>query len=246
MILRRFIAHFGKQEWTAIFLDFVIVVVGVFIGIQVSNLNAARAEAAAFERKLSAVQMEMSENLERFEEARATLKRQFEDIARLRAILADPAEGADEREIHNLLWQSVRAIGLHPKRNALDVVLAHELFSERIQPDLVEEIEVWDAVLADMLREQRDELNFRDGFQNPYFAENLPLAAIFAQSADTRDVVVPARFAVTRQEMADNPVLENILVARQLSARQNYNNAGDLVRHTKQVIEKIEARKAAP
>jgi hypothetical protein len=44
MILRRVIAHFRKQEWTAIAIDFVIVVIGVFIGIQVSNWNAARAE----------------------------------------------------------------------------------------------------------------------------------------------------------------------------------------------------------
>ncbi len=29
MILRRVIAHFRKQEWTAIVLDFLIVVVGV-------------------------------------------------------------------------------------------------------------------------------------------------------------------------------------------------------------------------
>lgn len=42
MILRRVITHFRKQEWTAIALDFVIVVVGVFIGIQVSNWNAER------------------------------------------------------------------------------------------------------------------------------------------------------------------------------------------------------------
>ena len=42
MILRRVIAHFRKQEWTAIALDFLIVVVGVFVGIQVSNWNAAR------------------------------------------------------------------------------------------------------------------------------------------------------------------------------------------------------------
>ncbi|OFW98702.1 MAG: hypothetical protein A3E78_12740 [Alphaproteobacteria bacterium RIFCSPHIGHO2_12_FULL_63_12] len=42
MILRRVIAHFRKQEWTAIFLDFIIVVVGVFVGLQVSNWNEAR------------------------------------------------------------------------------------------------------------------------------------------------------------------------------------------------------------
>ena len=39
MLLRRFIEHVRKQEWTAIAIDFVIVVVGVFIGIQVANWN---------------------------------------------------------------------------------------------------------------------------------------------------------------------------------------------------------------
>lgn len=44
MILRRVIAHFRKQEWTAIALDFIIVVLGVFVGIQVSNWNGLRVD----------------------------------------------------------------------------------------------------------------------------------------------------------------------------------------------------------
>lgn len=44
MILRRIIRHFRQQEWTAIALDFLIVVVGVIVGIQVSNWNTARLE----------------------------------------------------------------------------------------------------------------------------------------------------------------------------------------------------------
>ncbi len=43
MILRRVIQHVRKQEWTAIWIDLLIVVVGVFIGIQVSNWNEDRA-----------------------------------------------------------------------------------------------------------------------------------------------------------------------------------------------------------
>ena len=43
MILRRITAHVKAQNWTAVALDFVIVVVGVFIGIQVSNWNETRA-----------------------------------------------------------------------------------------------------------------------------------------------------------------------------------------------------------
>jgi len=46
MILRRITQHVQDQNWTAIGIDFVIVVVGVFIGLQVSNWNAARTDQA--------------------------------------------------------------------------------------------------------------------------------------------------------------------------------------------------------
>ncbi|MEM6912911.1 MAG: hypothetical protein AAF511_02935 [Pseudomonadota bacterium] len=44
MILRSLTEHVRTQNWFAVGLDFLIVVVGVFIGIQVSNWNAARLE----------------------------------------------------------------------------------------------------------------------------------------------------------------------------------------------------------
>jgi len=69
VLLRRVIEHVKSQNWTAVVLDFVIVVVGVFIGIQVSNWNdfrhdrmderlileELRQSLAADEGKLSAV-----------------------------------------------------------------------------------------------------------------------------------------------------------------------------------------------
>ncbi|MFK8012426.1 MAG: hypothetical protein AB8B80_10320, partial [Marinicellaceae bacterium] len=39
MLLRRITKHVTDQNWFAVFIDFIIVVVGVFIGIQVSNWN---------------------------------------------------------------------------------------------------------------------------------------------------------------------------------------------------------------
>ena len=47
MLLRRISEHVKDQNWTAIALDFVIVVIGVFMGIQLGSWNAARAERAA-------------------------------------------------------------------------------------------------------------------------------------------------------------------------------------------------------
>lgn len=42
MILRRLMTHVKAQDWFAVALDFLIVVMGVFIGTQVANWNAAR------------------------------------------------------------------------------------------------------------------------------------------------------------------------------------------------------------
>jgi hypothetical protein len=56
MILRRVIEHVREQNWTAVCIDFVIVVVGVFVGIQVANWNEARLEtqrAQGFLERLS-------------------------------------------------------------------------------------------------------------------------------------------------------------------------------------------------
>jgi hypothetical protein len=52
MILRRITEHLKKQNWTAAALDLAIVILGVFIGTQVSNWNQARIERRETERLL--------------------------------------------------------------------------------------------------------------------------------------------------------------------------------------------------
>ena len=44
MLLRRITKHVTDQNWFAVFVDFLIVVVGVFIGIQVANWNDANSD----------------------------------------------------------------------------------------------------------------------------------------------------------------------------------------------------------
>ena len=46
MLLRRVMKHVRDQNWFAVGIDFLIVVTGVFIGIQVANWNAERQLAA--------------------------------------------------------------------------------------------------------------------------------------------------------------------------------------------------------
>jgi hypothetical protein len=64
MILRRVIEHVQEQNWTAIAIDFVIVVAGVFIGIQFSNWNAAQAGHARERFLLAELRVELAESIE--------------------------------------------------------------------------------------------------------------------------------------------------------------------------------------
>ncbi len=62
MILRRITEHVKAQNWTAVALDFVIVVVGVFIGIQVANWNDARADKKTGREYIARIQQELLAN----------------------------------------------------------------------------------------------------------------------------------------------------------------------------------------
>ncbi|MBS0569780.1 MAG: hypothetical protein JSS28_04185 [Proteobacteria bacterium] len=56
-MLRRVIAHLRRQDWTAVAIELVVVVAGVFIGVQASNWNADREtnqKAAIFTERLKA------------------------------------------------------------------------------------------------------------------------------------------------------------------------------------------------
>ena len=57
MILRRITEHLRRQDWVAVTIEFVIVVLGVFVATQVSNWNEereARARAAVYSERLAA------------------------------------------------------------------------------------------------------------------------------------------------------------------------------------------------
>lgn len=64
MLLRRVIEHVKTQNWTAVGLDFIIVVVGVFMGIQLGNWNDARGDRAETLRYYEQLLLDLEQDLE--------------------------------------------------------------------------------------------------------------------------------------------------------------------------------------
>lgn len=97
MLLRRFIENVREQNWTAIGIDFVIVVVGVFVGIQVSNWNQDLAD----QRLGQFYATRLTADLERDLAGRRALVSYYaavlQSVDRTDALLADPQ--ADPKEL---------------------------------------------------------------------------------------------------------------------------------------------------
>lgn len=63
MILRRLSQSLKEQNWAAITIEFVLLVVGVFLGIQVANWNEARVERIVERQSLRLLLSEVEQNL---------------------------------------------------------------------------------------------------------------------------------------------------------------------------------------
>ena len=152
MILRRVIAHVRKQEWTAIGIDFVIVVLGVVVGIQVSNWNETRAERQREQLLLAEMRAELVASIRQTESRRKA----FEQVGRSgeRAIaFLDKGQGCGEAcwpvivdFFHASQWQALtialptfdemRRNGWPRKREIVDAMEAYKLQSQTIAKPL--------------------------------------------------------------------------------------------------------------
>ena len=113
MLLRRVIKHFRNQEWTAIGIDFVIVVFGVFVGIQVANWNEEQVEQTRENLLLGELRSELLESIEQIEIKITAFRQVGQSGERAIAFLDSNANCADDcwnlvvDFLHASQWQQI-------------------------------------------------------------------------------------------------------------------------------------------
>ncbi|MEP7129735.1 MAG: hypothetical protein ABI770_01255 [Sphingomicrobium sp.] len=115
MILRRLTANLRTQNWTAIAIELVIVIVGVFVGTQVANWNQERSDKAAAQRMLVQLVPELRSQIEFFDQVKiyfATTRR-YGDQA-LRGWNGDPGISDEQFVIAAYQASQVNGIGINP------------------------------------------------------------------------------------------------------------------------------------
>ena len=68
MLLRRITKHVKDQNWFAVGIDFIIVVIGVFVGIQLGNWNEARYQQQSASAYIERLRGDLTANQDDFEQ----------------------------------------------------------------------------------------------------------------------------------------------------------------------------------
>jgi hypothetical protein len=121
MLLHRFARSLKDQNWTAILIEFALLVLGVFLGIQVANWNQARADRAEYKAALQRLASEIDTNIASLDAFDADIRKSLAMASHALTVLQSCV---DSGENHRVVEEGLDIIrgsdGLHPRRNALD------------------------------------------------------------------------------------------------------------------------------
>jgi hypothetical protein len=101
MILRRVTEHVKAQNWFAVAIDFLIVVIGVFVGIQVNNWNQERLSRVQERELLGRLRVEMERNIASAQEKIRFFDTVYDSAGRTYAFLGGDAPCAGD------CWQRI-------------------------------------------------------------------------------------------------------------------------------------------
>ena len=125
MILRRLTENLRAQNWTAIGIEFLIVVGGVFVGTQVSNWNAQRLEKRETQRMLAQLGPNLQTLTDYYSSARAyyAATRRYATTA-LAGWRGDP--GVNDRDFVIAAYQSSQITGIGTNSSTWATVLGSD------------------------------------------------------------------------------------------------------------------------
>jgi hypothetical protein len=105
MILKRLSVAIAEQNWFTVFLEILIVVVAIFLGLQVDDWNSVRKERVRETDYLQRIDAELAEDIAEFEAGITTANRRIGYARLVLAVLADPtlATGAPTEFVNALV-----------------------------------------------------------------------------------------------------------------------------------------------
>ncbi|HET7161963.1 MAG TPA: hypothetical protein VFI32_04770 [Rhodanobacteraceae bacterium] len=154
MILRRLTQSLKEQNWTAIVIEFVLLVCGVFLGTQAANWNDERQlqgrRSAALERLHAESEADIAYLRQRLHTLADTAPLRTEALRRLSA---NDWRGADPGKMADALDSLQLAPAMSPPQGVYDELISTGLYSELGDPRLREAVSTYMSYVAYVQRQ---------------------------------------------------------------------------------------------
>ena len=235
MLFRRVAHHVKEQNWTAVAIDFIIVVVGVFIGLQVANWNDARSENERVATQLASFRTELILARDDFATSRAYYDDRIEGVSTLRRRLERGGE-FPAHEFNPLVVSAIRGGALNmafPGYQELTTTGAiSKVTDERLRGLLLE----WDTQLTLINNTDVVLEDTRANLIIPAVVEGTIFGNALQTDERYTDLTVAERFEFDIEEIRANRVLDSALAMRQVQAQQQLNTLNDFIDITEALI----------
>jgi len=155
MLLRRVTKHVKTQNWFAVGIDLVIVVVGVVIGIEVANWNDVQNNKAGLATSLERLDKEISQNINIIEEVLVGFEDGRDDLNQGREALNNCAFSPDgEAALERLLFDFVEDVQPNFATVALDQLASQARYQDLLSTEFQEDF----GFYAARLNEEHEQL----------------------------------------------------------------------------------------
>jgi len=107
MLLTRFSSHIRRQDWFAVVLDLIVVVLGIVIGLQASQWNQSRIDQREEIKYLLALDADLDDSHALLKDSIDNYDQIRDALIRLMEISDDPAQQLPGDNVDQLLWQGL-------------------------------------------------------------------------------------------------------------------------------------------
>jgi hypothetical protein len=240
MILRSLATALHKQDWTTVIIELLMVIVGVFLGIQVANWNEARAEQTRTAEQLASFREELM--LARYN--LAARQRYYEDriasAAELRDLLESNREVAPGT-VYQLAVSTIRGAGLDVAFQGYEEITATGTMSKVDDEQLRKLLHQWGTQLTRINNADKVLEDTRITLIIPIVLEATSFGNVLQADERYRDLTVAKRFELDLEDLRQNREFDGPLAMRQVQAEQQVNSLLGFIKSTEALIQALGA-----
>ena len=240
MILRRITEHVRAQNWFAVAVEFVIVVVGVFVGLQAQDWSTARAEQKAERAAIERLIVEYKSNLELLDADREESRKTMVASERLLAMISpEPAAVIADKALAQTILDCLTNPKFVPTLGTMNSLVASGDLRLIGDPEIQRRLTQWPRTAQVLIEWEEIERHHGEELILGLTFDYLAWPTLLSLLDDSNP---SSALESDYKGLFSNRRFEGLLVNRRYNIRKSLGRIDELVKDTQELVNQLEGR----